>query len=113
MCGVQVREMYNWMDVAERTQAIYDRVSLAPIPCLAERLLRYSSVGTLAGWLCCFSVAVMHLMWRVIEWLWPAGDVEIARDFPHVRWEGRHRHYEIDLETTGASKNDTGGAAQK
>lgn len=100
--------MYSWSDVAARTQLIYDRVSLAPTPALAERLWRYSSVGSVTGWLCCFTVAVLHLVWRVIEWVWPEQDVELARDFPAslATQPTLHlRHFEIDLNTTTTSQH--------
>lgn len=108
VCVVQVRQMYSWSDVAARTQLIYDRVSLAPTPSLAERLWRYSSVGSVTGWLCCFTVAVLHLVWRVIEWVWPEQDVELARDFPAslATQPTLHlRHFEIDLNTTTTSQH--------
>lgn len=82
--------MYNWMDVAQRTERIYDRVSQNPTPAFAERLPRYSTVGgVLVGCLCCFTVAVMHLCWRGIEWLWPREEVEVCQDFGT---ENHHRY---------------------
>lgn len=80
----RVRGMYSWMDVAARTVRVYDRVAASPTPTLAERLRRYNTVGgLLAGWLCCFTVGVMYLVWRVVEWWWPVEEVERAREFPH------------------------------
>jgi len=71
------------MDVARRTEAVYDRVRQSSVPTFAERLRRYSTVGgTIAGWLCCFTVSVMYLVWRIIEWVWPRDEIEPARDFP-------------------------------
>lgn len=79
----RVRDMYNWMDVARRTEIVYDHVAQAPVPTFAERLVRYNTVGgLLAGWLCCFTVSVMYLVWRLVEWVWPAAEIEVARDFP-------------------------------
>ena len=79
--------MYSWMDVARRTEAVYDRVRQSSVPTFAERLRRYSTVGgTVAGWLCCFTVSVMYLVWRIIEWVWPRDEVEIARDFPSTQY---------------------------
>lgn len=79
--------MYSWMDVARRTEAVYDRVGLSSVPTFAERLRRYSTVGgTLAGWLCCFVVSVMYLVWRIIEWVWPRDEIEVARDFPSTQY---------------------------
>lgn len=79
--------MYSWMDVARRTEAVYDRVRQSSVPTFAERLRRYSTVGgTVAGWLCCFTVSVMYLVWRIIEWVWPRDEIEVARDFPSTQY---------------------------
>lgn len=91
----RVRRMYSWMDVAARTVKVYDAVAARPAPSFAERLRRYNTVGgLLAGWLCGFTVSVMYLVWRAIEWWWPRAEVEPARDFPCLayvadsgRWE--------------------------
>jgi phosphatidylinositol N-acetylglucosaminyltransferase subunit A len=79
----RVRDMYSWMDVAARTVKVYDAVAARPHPSFAERLRRYNTVrGTLAGWLCGFTVAAMYLAWLAVEWLWPREEVEAAREFP-------------------------------
>jgi len=75
--------MYSWMDVARRTETVYDRVRESTMPTFAERLWRYSTVGgTVAGWLCCFTVSVIYLVWRIIEWVWPRDGIELASNFP-------------------------------
>lgn len=83
----KVRFMYSWMDVARRTEAVYDRVCQTAVPTFAERLARYNTVGgVVAGWLCCFTVAVMYLVWRAVEWFWPREDIELARNFPSAAY---------------------------
>lgn len=79
--------MYSWMDVARRTEAVYDRVRQTAVPTFAERLARYNTVGgTVAGWLCCFTVTVMYLVWGIVEWVWPREGIELARDFPSAAY---------------------------
>ncbi|TFJ80073.1 hypothetical protein NSK_008631 [Nannochloropsis salina CCMP1776] len=83
----RVRHMYNWMEVARRTETVYHHVREASTPTLMERLRRYNTVGgAVAGWLCCFAVSVMYLAWRVIEWIWPREDIELAHEFPSTRY---------------------------
>jgi phosphatidylinositol glycan class A protein len=77
----RIRSMYSWSDVAVRTELVYAQVASKPPPTLAERLLKYSTVGPFAGILVCLLVLAMHVMWRVCEWLWPAQDIEICPDF--------------------------------
>ena len=34
---------------------------------------------------CCFLAALLHLLWRLLERIWPAEDVELAPEFPSTR----------------------------
>lgn len=34
---------------------------------------------------CCFLAAMLHLLWRLLERIWPAQDVELAPEFPSAR----------------------------
>jgi len=93
----RVRDMYSWMDVAARTVQVYDRVAAHPPQPFAERLRLYNTVGgLLAGWLCGFTVSVMYLVWRAIEWAWPREEVEIARDFPCQEYLGEPARFEAE-----------------
>lgn len=34
---------------------------------------------------CCFLAAMLHLLWRLLERIWPAEDIELAPEFPSAR----------------------------
>ena len=34
---------------------------------------------------CCFLAAMLHLLWRLLERIWPSQDVELAPEFPSAR----------------------------
>lgn len=34
---------------------------------------------------CCFLAAMLHLLWRLLERIWPAQDIELAPEFPSAR----------------------------
>lgn len=34
---------------------------------------------------CCFLSAMLHLLWRLLERIWPSQDVELAPEFPSAR----------------------------
>ena len=78
----RVRYMYSWDEVAARTEQVYDKIARAPPVSLIERFERYGSVGPVAGILCCFIAASIHLYWRLLEWTSPASAIEAAPDFP-------------------------------
>lgn len=75
--------MYNWDDVAARTLSVYDAAAAAPWrPGLLPRLQRAMGVGACAGPLWCCVLVLLHWWWRVLEWLQPAGSIEVAPDWP-------------------------------
>ena len=90
----EVRQMYNWHHVAERTEIVYDKImKKSPLP-LTERLKKYvfvyfslevsyNSTGIFAGKLFCIIAIIDFLIWRILEWLFPRDSIDAAIDFPH------------------------------
>ena len=78
-----VKEMYSWYNVAERTERIYYDIIDLPEPPLIERLSRYYGCGLIAGKLFCMVVAINFLMSVIFEWIWPRRSIEVVPDFPH------------------------------
>jgi phosphatidylinositol glycan class A protein len=76
-----VRAMYDWGDIAARTERVFDAVALTDPPPLIERLRRYYGCGAWAGKLFCFLVAVDFLLWCLIQWLRPRDQIDQAPDF--------------------------------
>ncbi|CAM9684898.1 unnamed protein product, partial [Ectocarpus sp. 6 AP-2014] len=81
----KVRDMYSWADVAERTERAYERALKAPPPSLVRRFQAYRRVGMFGQAVCCFLAAMLHLLWRLLERIWPAQDIELAPEFPSAR----------------------------
>jgi phosphatidylinositol glycan class A protein len=77
----RIRSMYSWADVTKRTETVYNNIAALPFPTLADRLLKYATVGPFAGILVCWIVLSMHVMWRFCEWYWPRENIEICPDF--------------------------------
>lgn len=94
----EVRGMYTWDDVAERTEKVYDRITRMENGLLIDRLKkykymhfknlisRYYGCGTWAGKLFCMIVAFDFLLWLLLDWFWPKADIEIAPDFPYEKF---------------------------
>lgn len=79
----QVRNMYNWHNVAQRTLRVYHQALDTPTDdSLLARLQRHRSTGLVAGWLFCLIVLGLHFWWRVAEWLQPVADIDRAEDWP-------------------------------
>ncbi|KNC98673.1 phosphatidylinositol N-acetylglucosaminyltransferase SPT14 [Spizellomyces punctatus DAOM BR117] len=79
----RVKDMYNWSDVAERTEMVYDTIMTDPHLSLVERLQRYHECGVYAGILACMIVALDYLIWLFLEWLLPREDIDVSPAFNH------------------------------
>ncbi|CAG8571888.1 16688_t:CDS:10 [Dentiscutata heterogama] len=82
----EIKEMYSWSNVAERTEKVYDKIWKLKIPPLMERLRRYYGCGIWAGKIFCVVMAIDYLFWRFLEWLFPADEIDIAPAFPYQKY---------------------------
>lgn len=103
----QVKLMYSWADVAQRTERVYDGIcgiighkefyqgagsagacsptrSRASVTSFAliERLKRYYGCGIWAGKLFCVCVVVDYLLYLVLELFAPRSRIDICKDWP-------------------------------
>jgi phosphatidylinositol glycan class A protein len=99
-----VRRMYSWDWVAERTERVFDRISSMPSMSLVERLLRYAAVGRVYGTICVCICIIDWLFLQFVEWWRPAKDVEIALDFPVKAFGAHHDSFLRDRGGDGAKK---------
>ncbi|KAL5193719.1 Phosphatidylinositol N-acetylglucosaminyltransferase subunit A [Glycine soja] len=77
----EMRELYNWHDVAKRTEIVYDRAFKCSNQNLLERLSRYLFCGAWAGKLFFLVMIVGFLLWQLLELWQPADDIEEVPDF--------------------------------
>ena len=96
----KVKSMYSWVDVAKRTERVYNDIMTKKRPTLVSRILRYKSAGPVAGsFLCCLAI-VLSFLRLVCEWLWPPSSIEFVPDFfsyipthfPYGTTVGRKKH---------------------
>jgi phosphatidylinositol glycan class A protein len=103
----QVKQMYSWTDVAQRTERVYDGISGAISHkefyqagstssewgitrgragvhsfALIERLKRYYGCGVWAGKLFCLCVVIDYLLYIVLEIFAPRSRIDICKDWP-------------------------------
>ncbi|SLM41383.1 phosphatidylinositol n-acetylglucosaminyltransferase gpi3 subunit [Lasallia pustulata] len=104
----QVRRMYSWTDVAQRTERVYDGITGALSPeefygdysangggwsatrgragvqsfALIDRLKRYYGCGIWAGKLFCMCVVIDYLLFVFLEMWAPRANIDVARNWP-------------------------------
>lgn len=92
----RIKTMYNWMNVCERTEVVYDKIAKSAVPTLGTRFLRYMTVGVWSGVATCFIVAAMHIMWLICCAIWPADDIDVCPDFPRLHQSRRRKRLSRD-----------------
>jgi phosphatidylinositol N-acetylglucosaminyltransferase subunit A len=82
----QVKQMYNWHSVAQRTEHVYDKISQRKPEPLIRRFRRYYSCGAVAGKLFCCLITIFFLWWSFWDWFYPASEIDIAPTFPYQEY---------------------------
>eukprot|EP00744_Colponema_vietnamica_P001682 GILI01002761.1.p1 GENE.GILI01002761.1~~GILI01002761.1.p1 ORF type:complete len:502 (+),score=105.46 GILI01002761.1:128-1507(+) len=82
----QIKEMYNWHNVAARTEKVYDKVARSPSLPLLDRFKRYYGCGPVAGKVFCILFVIFYLVWRLVDFLSPADEIDVAPDFPQEKY---------------------------
>ncbi|KAF2683638.1 glycosyltransferase family 4 protein [Lentithecium fluviatile CBS 122367] len=129
----QVKQMYSWTDVAERTERVYDGISGALsyeefYPdggtglasrgragvrsfALIDRLKRYYGCGIWAGKLFCLCAVVDYLLYIFLEIFAPRERIDICKNWPKkVVKEGKGKEKEGDAAT---AKEEHGSGRKK
>lgn len=78
---LEVSKMYSWQDVARRTDDVYHHVLTLPSVGLAERFYRYHGCGAFAGKFAVMIIATDHLLWCLLEFLFPRSQIDASPTF--------------------------------
>ncbi|XP_034688334.1 phosphatidylinositol N-acetylglucosaminyltransferase subunit A isoform X2 [Vitis riparia] len=78
---LRMKKLYNWHDVAKRTEIVYDRALGCSNQNLVDRLSRYLPCGGWAGKLFCLVMIIDFLLWRLLQLWQPTEDIEEVPDF--------------------------------
>jgi phosphatidylinositol glycan class A protein len=128
----QVKQMYSWTDVAERTERVYDGVSGALSSdefnqdggsglvsrqragvrsfALIDRLKRYYGCGTWAGKLFCMCCVVDYLLYIFLEIFAPRERIDICKSWPKKAFDAKEEKFK---EGRLATVKDPDGSAKK
>jgi phosphatidylinositol glycan class A protein len=126
----QVKQMYSWTDVAQRTERVYDGISGALSHdefyqgagagggwsatrgragvqsfALIERLKRYYGCGIWAGKLFCLCVIVDYLLYVILEICAPRSHIDICRNWPKKDLnDGKEMEVDVAKDESGISR---------
>lgn len=102
----RVRTMYSWIDVTKRVETVYNHVAILKRPKLITRLLRYMTVGPFTGVLVCILVVLMHFLRLLLEYIWPAGSIEVSPDIvlDSTRVAVKNHHRRVKQEEAAAAQ---------
>lgn len=78
----EVKKMYDWADVAKRTEKVYDDVYERENTLLINRLIKYYNAGSWAGILYVLCIVSDFLILGVLEIFYPKNKVDFARKWP-------------------------------
>lgn len=129
----QVKLMYSWTDVAQRTERVYDGISGVMSPndfyqgagaagawsaargragvqsfALIERLKRYYGCGIWAGKLFCLCVIVDYLLYLILEVFAPRSRIDICKDWPKKIFREKQKARDDTEEHDSNPKNNKG-----
>ncbi|BGP16076.1 hypothetical protein JCM10213_006788 [Rhodosporidiobolus nylandii] len=99
----QLKEMYSWHDVAERTERVYRQALEVPRVPVVERLRRYYGTGAVFGKIMCIIVIVDYLLLAILDFFSPRDEMDRAPKFDLDRWK---RICQEELTKEQLDKND-------
>ncbi|BGP39966.1 Phosphatidylinositol N-acetylglucosaminyltransferase GPI3 subunit [Rhodotorula kratochvilovae] len=108
----QLREMYSWADVAERTERVYYAAMRVPRVPVVERLRRYYGTGAVFGKIMCIIVMVDYILLALLDWLRPREKIDRAPKFDLERWKEICREELAKEARTDALSDSADGAEQ-
>ena len=129
----QVKRMYSWTDVAERTERVYDGIT-GTIPeedfygvemtpsgysgtrgragvqsfALIDRLKRYYGCGIWAGKLFCLCVIIDYLIFQFLEVFFPRSRIDVCKDWPKKERKRKESRLDSDRGSSRSLASSTG-----
>ncbi|KAG7813438.1 hypothetical protein KL921_000984 [Ogataea angusta] len=81
----EVKKMYDWGDIARRTEKVYDMVIERESASLVDILMKYYNCGPWAGLLFILCVVVDLFILEFLNWWWPESDIDKVRKWPQKK----------------------------
>ncbi|KAL7340835.1 transferase [Rhodotorula toruloides] len=83
----QLRQVYSWTDVAERTERVYYHAMSVPRVPVVERLRRYYGTGAVFGKIMCIIIIVDYILLAIMDYFSPRDKIDRAPKFDLERWK--------------------------
>nr|CAG4650931.1 EOG090X0515 [Simocephalus serrulatus]SVE94203.1 EOG090X0515 [Simocephalus serrulatus] len=80
-CHRFIDRTYNWVDIATRTQSVYDNVQRQPNLSVGKLLCKYRKCGPVAGPFFVLIFTLCHILLQFLEWLYPRHLIDMAPDY--------------------------------
>ncbi|OXA61177.1 Phosphatidylinositol N-acetylglucosaminyltransferase subunit A [Folsomia candida] len=77
-----VSSMYNWRDIARRTEVVYDKVNFCCNPTDPERMSIFMKFGYMTGPLFCLVLGLGRILMWLCNLFVPIEDIDIAVNYP-------------------------------
>lgn len=81
----RVKGMYNWCNIAERTEKVYNSVIRSHNRSLVERVHKHYKRGPIAGIVYVILLTLLHLVHWIVAWLRPARLIDIVPQMTTTR----------------------------
>ncbi|KAG7800689.1 hypothetical protein KL929_000228 [Ogataea haglerorum] len=81
----EVKKMYDWGDIAKRTEKVYNMVFEREPPSLVDVLIKYYNCGPWAGLLFILCVVVDLFILEFLTWWWPECDIDKVKKWPQKK----------------------------
>nr|XP_022901009.1 N-acetylglucosaminyl-phosphatidylinositol biosynthetic protein [Onthophagus taurus] len=77
-CNQRISKYYNWSNVSERTESVYEKIKSERCTDLPEKLNRYLRSGV---WPFLLVISLCHIMLKILEVIVPRRFIDIAPDY--------------------------------
>eukprot|EP00828_Plagiopyla_frontata_P048116 TRINITY_DN9123_c0_g1_i2.p1 TRINITY_DN9123_c0_g1~~TRINITY_DN9123_c0_g1_i2.p1 ORF type:complete len:193 (-),score=23.55 TRINITY_DN9123_c0_g1_i2:174-752(-) len=89
----RVKTMYNWKNVAQRHEIVYNTIMQKPQITLKERIKKYYSCGKFAGIILLCLVIVDIIFYIMLCLFTPAEKIEKTIDFPYKKYKANKEQF--------------------
>ncbi|XP_037937964.1 N-acetylglucosaminyl-phosphatidylinositol biosynthetic protein [Teleopsis dalmanni] len=81
-CNEIVSKLYNWENVTQRTENVYNRVLAEDQKTLGEMLFAYLKSGV---WPFLLAISLLYIILQILEYLRPRRFIEKAKELPYLK----------------------------
>ncbi|KAL4707474.1 hypothetical protein ACJJTC_000118 [Scirpophaga incertulas] len=79
-CNARIRNMYNWENISNRTEVVYNKILLNKNKSLGQQLRSYLTSGV---WPFLLVISLMYLLLKLSEKIYKRDNIDIAKDYKY------------------------------